>query len=73
MVSAPPSLRVYILAKSYPLELTWVLDQDSLLMAELEVYGAEEARTRAEAQQRAERRSQGPSASRRGLFRRSRK
>jgi sRNA-binding protein len=54
--AAPPSLRVYTLAKRLPglWSGTDVLDLDGQLLAELEVYAAEEARVSNEEAQRAQ-------------------
>lgn len=70
VASAPPSLRVYILAKRYPLPLSALLEEDHLLMVELEVYRAEEDRVEAEHRAREARRSTASTGRARGLFRR---
>lgn len=57
--NAPPSLRVYILAKRTPALLsgTNLLDAPAQLGAEIEVYVHEEARAEREAAERADRQS----------------
>lgn len=67
--AAPPSLRVYALAKRLPglWSGTDLLDADGQLLAELVVYAEEEARVTAEEQARAESRANGRGASGRNV------